>query len=166
MYINLYPHKQLRSTKVFFTKLGLFFIGGGSFALFNEVWLREEVRFEWTMAAAALIIAGSVCLCTGLDKIKLNDAYFSMNPEQMRYRLSVFGSEQCVRWDEVASVQIARHRVAFCMKNGKLLSMRTGAIQSAEVAHHIQASIRLAAMEKRITVNGVPMGQFAVSSPS
>ncbi|TXK52091.1 hypothetical protein FVR03_02170 [Pontibacter qinzhouensis] len=166
MYINLYPHKQLDKTKSFFSKSGFFLIAGGSYSLFNEVWFRDETRLPMSVAAASLVVGGVVGLCVGLDKIRLKDAFFSMNPEQIRFRLTVYGREQSLLWNEVASVSISTYQVVFLMKNGKQVKMRTGAIQAEEVAHHVQTSIRLAAMEKRIAVNGVSMGQLTTSGAS
>ncbi|MFT2009041.1 hypothetical protein ACMA1I_10230 [Pontibacter sp. 13R65] len=166
MYINLYPHKQLDKTKLFFSRSGLFFLTGGAYALTNEIWIREEGRLGWGLAAASVVSAGVAFLCIGLDKIPLKEAFFSMSPDQIRFRVTLYGKEQSLLWQDVASVNISRHQVVFCKKDGQLVTMRTSAIQTPELAHHVQTAIRLAAMEKRITVNEVQMGKFVTSSSS
>jgi hypothetical protein len=155
MYINLYPTKQLQQTKRNFILLGAFLIAGGGYALVRDLVLSEQVRVGWAMASASVFMVGILLVAVGTDNIRLKDAYFSLNPERLSYRLSVLGREQLLYWKSISSLRITEQTVIIELQDTQCVVIRLGAIQDPEIAHHVAASLRLAALEKNVPVNGV-----------
>ncbi|MHA6247016.1 hypothetical protein ACXYMU_03700 [Pontibacter sp. CAU 1760] len=154
MYINLYPGKQLRSTKNYLLATGLFSAAGGSYALLRELFMLNDFRIGWATSSAAVTLAGFLMILVAMDKILLKDAYVSITPERVAYRLTLTGREHFLLWHNIKALQITEHYVAFEQGAGSVIKMRLGHVQQLEVAHHVSRSIMLAAMEKGIPVNG------------
>lgn len=157
MYINLNPNKQLNKTKQFVLWAGLLLIVGGNYAIVQEVLIREHIRLIWAIGACAIIVFGIVGICLGTDRILLKDTFFSINPDFIKYRLSLYSQENKIYWADIESISIGRYTVNFVMKEDKQVTLRLGNLQSLELEHHVATSLRLAAMDKRISVNGVSM---------
>jgi hypothetical protein len=154
MYINLCPNGQLRSTKRNMLAIGVFWAAGGAYALLRETLMRGELRVEWAVASAVLLLAGFASVAVAMDKVQLPDAYFSMTPERIRYRLSLLGREHLLFWEDIKVLQVTEHQVTFEQGDGGVAKLRLGLIQQPEVALHVSRSILLAALEKGIPVNG------------
>jgi hypothetical protein len=154
MYINLCPNGQLRSTKRNMLAIGIFWTAGGAYALLRETLMRGDLRVEWAVASAVLLLAGFASVAVAMDKVQLPDAYFSMTPERIRYRLSLLGREHLLCWEEIKALQVSEHQVTFEQRNGEVTKLRLGLIQQPEVALHVSRSIMLAALEKGVPING------------
>ncbi|GAB3198015.1 hypothetical protein GCM10027293_13820 [Pontibacter aydingkolensis] len=134
---------------------GLFLIAGGAYALFREFFLQDAFRLGWAISNALVFSAGVTFWLIADKSLATKEAYFSMNPERIKYRLTLFAREQAVHWKEVDAVDISVHSVVFNLTSGKSVTMRLGNIQQPEIILHVSRSIHLAAMEKGIMVNGV-----------
>ncbi|MFD2248285.1 hypothetical protein [Pontibacter ruber] len=155
MYINLYPTKELQRTKQSLLGFGIFLAGGGVYALVREVLQREQLQLSWLLSACIIMAVGLVLVSLGAGWIQLKEAFFSMNPERISYRLTLYGQQRMVNWNAVESVRIIPNTVIFEFKSGKRLVLRLGLVQDEKVARHIEASIRLAALQQNISINGV-----------
>lgn len=164
MYINLFPNRQLRSTKKSVLAMGAFFAAGGTYALMREIMWQGTFRVEWAVSSAVLLLIGFLAIAVAMDKIRLKDVYFSMTPERISYRLSVVGREQLLCWQDVAALQVSEQWVNFEGHKGQVVKLNLGLIQQPEIARHVSRSIVLAAMEKEIPVNGVLSKEPAVSA--
>jgi hypothetical protein len=116
---------------------------------------QNELRVEWVVASAMLLLISLVFLAIATDRIHLPDAYFSMTPERIRYRLSLLGREHQLQWKDVRALQVSKQLVVFKQSGGEMVRLRLGLIQQWSTAQHVSRSILLAAMEKGIPVNGV-----------
>lgn len=157
MYVNLFPSKQLKKTKQYFLWTGLFCFTGGTYALAQQIFQPDQIQFDWVFFALTTMAAGFLAICIGTDRLRLKDVYFSMNPETINYRTTVYGREHCINWSDVNHVRISQNVVVFELKDHKEAELRLSAIQSAESSHQVATSLRLAAIDKNITVNGVRM---------
>lgn len=155
MYISLYSQKQLHKLKRNVLLLGLFLTAGGSVSLFREVVFTGAMRPEWLAAAALLVVAGGIGIAIANDVIRLKDAYFSMNPSRLAFRLTLFGREYQLLWTQIRAVRTTDESIVFELRNEKELVILLSTIPDSKVARHIQASISLAAMEQNIKINGV-----------
>ena len=163
MYVNLYPNKKLKQTKQAMTWGGLLLLGGGLVALANEVAVQEQVRWGWLAAAILVSSMGAFWLALGTGKLHLKDAYFSMTPERISYRLSVYGPERVIYWQSIDSIQTTEHAIVFELKSGEQIVMRLGSIQFSNIAKHVSVSIQLAAMEQNVEVNGVAASSYKIN---
>ncbi|MCJ8165774.1 hypothetical protein MKJ04_13050 [Pontibacter sp. E15-1] len=154
MYINLYPNRQLQSTKKTVLGLGLFCATGGAYALMRELFWIHDFRVGWALSSALLTLVGFLSIAVAMDKIRLKDAYLSITPERIMYRLTLTGRERLIRWDNVQAMRMTEHVVIFDQKEGAPRRMRLGLIQQPEMALHVSRSLMLAAIEKGIPVNG------------
>ena len=163
MYVTLYPNKKLKQAKQAMTWGGLFLLCGGLVALANEVAVQEQVR--WGRLTAAILIStfGALWIALGTGKLYLKDAYFSMTPERISYRLKVYGPERVIYWQSIDSIQATEHTILFELKNGEQVVMRLGSIQCSRTANHVSVSIQLAAMEQNVEVNGVAASSYKVN---
>jgi hypothetical protein len=155
MYINLYPNRQLRAAKRNLLITGVLTASGSAFALLRETIWRNEPRVEWVVASAVLLVVSLVFLAIAADRIHLPDAYFSMTPERIRYRLSLLGREHQLLWKDVRALQVSKQLVVFKQSGGEMVRLRLGLIQQWSTAQHVSRSILLAALEKGIPVNGI-----------
>ncbi|MBF9252042.1 hypothetical protein I2I11_01920 [Pontibacter sp. 172403-2] len=134
---------------------GIFLIGGGAYALLREVLWEDHFRAGWAIASVVVLLAGLIWTALATDKILLKDAYFSMTPERIAYRVALLGRERVLPWQQVMKVWITNYFVVFEMENSKPVILRLGSIQQEDVARHVAGSLRLAALEKNIPINGV-----------
>jgi len=155
MYVTLYSSKKLRQTKKMMLFSGVLLIVGGAYALLREMIWQEHFRAGWAIASVVLLVAGMIWTALATDKILLKDAYFSMTPERIAFRVALFGGERVLPWQQVLKVWITNYFVVFEMENSKPVILRLGSIQQEEVARHVAGSLRLAALEKSIPINGV-----------
>lgn len=155
MYINLYPNKHLNATKKSVLAMGLFLAAGGAYALLRELFWQTDFQSGWAVASAVVTLVGFLSIVVAMDKIRLKDAYLSITPERLMYRLSVMGREQLLPWESIRALQVTEHVVVFEQEQGTVTKLRLGLIQQPEIARHVSRSILLAAMEKGIPVNGV-----------
>lgn len=155
MYVNLYPNKQLRSTKRSLLLIGLFLFFGGGYALLREFFWIASFREGWALASGVMVLLGLLPIAYGTEILRFKDAYFSMTPERIIYRLSLFGTETIVEWQQIQELHITEYVVNFILKGGSVLKMRLNIIQKPEIARHVSRSIHLAALEKGIMINGV-----------
>lgn len=159
MYVSLYSRKQLKKTKHFILVTGAFLAAGGAFALTRELFFQSPFRLNWAVAGALLVVVGLLWSLAGKNTILFKDAYFSLNPERISYRLAVLGKEAVILWKDVTALQIQEQLITFKLSSGRSVKMRLGAIQQPNVARHVSRSIHLAALEKCIMVNGVQPNQ-------
>ncbi|TPE43702.1 hypothetical protein [Pontibacter mangrovi] len=155
MYVNLYPNRQLRATKRSVLLMGLFLLLGGGYALLRELLWMEALRPGWAAASGLMVLSGSVCLAYATEVLRFKDAFFSMTPERIAYRVSLFGSETVVEWQHIQELRITEHYVSFALTGGAFQKIRLGAIQSPDIARHVARSIHLAGLEKGIMINGI-----------
>lgn len=155
MYINLYPNKHLNATKKSALAMGLFLAAGGSYAMLRELLWLTDFRTGWAVASAVITLAGFISIAVAMDKIRLKDAYLSITPDRIMYRLSVVGREQLLPWENIRALHVTKHVVVFEQQQGITTKLRLGHIQQPEIAQHVSRSILLAAMEKGIPVNGI-----------
>jgi hypothetical protein len=155
MYINLYPIKQLQRTKLSLLGFGIFLSGGGAYALVRELTQREQLQPAWLLGACMVTAIGAVFIALGTNRIHLKDAFFAMNPERISYRLTVYGRERLVHWQAIESINIVPDKIVLRLKTGKKLTLRLGHLQDQQIARHIEASVRLAALQQNISLNGV-----------
>lgn len=154
MYINLYPNKHLNATKKTVLATGLFLAAGGAYALLRELFWQTDFQPGWAVASAGITLIGFLSIAVAMDKIRLKDAYLSITPERLMYRLSVMGREQLLPWENIKAMQVTEHLVVFEQGQGTVTKLRLGLIQQPEIARHVSRSILLAAMEKGIPING------------
>lgn len=155
MYVNLYPGKQLRAARRFMLLLGLFLFVGGGYALLREFFWMETFRDRWAAASAVLMLLGLVPLAYGANLLHFKDAFFSMTPQQIAYRLTLFGPQTVVEWPQVQELGITEQLISFKLEGGMVTRMRLNMIQDPAIARHVSRSIHLAALEKGIMINGV-----------
>ncbi|QCR24741.1 hypothetical protein [Pontibacter sp. SGAir0037] len=164
MYINLYPNKEKSKTKKNLLLLGFFFFAGGAYAFFRETVLQDTIRVNWVIGAVVIFIAGILSIFMATDRIWLKDAYFSMQPDYIKFRLSFFSKEHMLRWSQIQQVRISKHFVLFELNNQEQVELKLGAIQSDDVARQVTSSLRLAALDHQIAVNGVKMHEHTINS--
>lgn len=152
MYINLYPGKQLRSTRKSLLVTGLFLFFGGGYALLREFLWIDAFRTGWAVASAMLLGLGLLFVAYGTEVFRFKDAFFSMTPERIVYRLSLLGRERRIAWEEVQELIISESLVRFKLVSGSGVAMRLGAIQQPEIARHVSRSIHLAALDRKSVV--------------
>lgn len=155
MFVQLYPYKSLQKTKNFCFSLGIFLTAGSSFALFRETVLSSQMNVLFAYGASIFLLAGVVAIAFAKDKLPVKETYFSMTPERVSFRVSFIGKEYRLRWNSISEIKITDHSILFDLKNGSEVVLRLGAIQLPETAKHVRASIRLAALDQNIKVNGV-----------
>ncbi|MDX5482172.1 MAG: hypothetical protein LPK07_10875 [Hymenobacteraceae bacterium] len=155
MHIKLYSDQQKARTRRNTGLMGFFLSLGGGYALFRELFLLEALRTGWIAASVAIVVVGALFLAVATGLLKLKDAYFSMTPELINYRLAPLSLERFVLWHNVKALQISKHKVVFELRTGKKVRLKFGSIQEPEVALHVSRSIHLAALEKGIMINHV-----------
>lgn len=155
MFIQLYSNKSLQKTKNYSMLLGLFLVLGGGFSLVRELILSSQPNPLFTYAAGALMLGGLVALAFATDRLPLKETYFSMTPERVGFRTSFFGREYILRWNTIREIKITESAVLFELKNGSEVDLALATIPLPETAKHISISIRLAALEQNVRVNGV-----------
>lgn len=162
MYVNLYPHKELKKTRQLLLWTGILLLCGGLTALAGELIAREEIRWVWAVGALVVSAIGSLGFAVGAGHLQLKDAYFSMTPERIAYRLTLYGTEHTIYWDTIDSIQATAHTLVFDLKDSRQVIMRLGHIQSRETANHVSVSIQLAAIQQQVEVNKVPVSAQGV----
>jgi len=155
MYINLHPNKQLHATKKMMLVMGLLLAAGGAYALLRELFWLHDFRTGWAVASAAVSLGGFLSIAVAMDKIRLKDAYLSITPDRVKYRLCLAGREHLLPWKNVKALQVSERVIAFELKQGTVVKMRLGLIQQQEIAQHVSRSVLLAALDQGIPVNGV-----------
>lgn len=155
MYVNLYPGKQLQATKRSMLLIGLFLFLGGGYALLREFLWLDTFREGWAVASGALMVLGLIPLAYGTDIFRFKDAFFSMTPDRIVYRLTLLGTETRVEWQQIQELRITEHIITFILKEGAAIKMRLGAIQRPDIARHVSRSIHLAALEQGVMINGI-----------
>lgn len=155
MYVNLFPQKQLMQTKRNMLIAGAFLVTGGAYALFREIFILDAFRLGWAVSSVIVLGAGIAFGFIASNRLATKEAYFSMNPERIKYRLAVFAREQAISWKEVDALDISAQTIVYHLTSGDSVTMRLGNIQQQEVMLHVTRSIQLAAMEKGIMVNGI-----------
>ena len=154
MYINLFPHKHLAQVKRNLLVAGILLILGGAYALFRELYLLDGLRPGWVVASVVVFAVGAFSWLVANNYIPARDAYFSMTPERIKYRLAVFGREYQIAWSQVSAMDISAQSIIFYLTSGKSITMRLGNIQQPEIMLHVSRSLHLAALEKGVTING------------
>ncbi|WP_242916314.1 hypothetical protein [Pontibacter liquoris] len=135
--------------------VGLFFVGGGGYALVRELLWQSPLRPGWAAASLVLVVLGLACLAVATDIIRLKDTYFSMTPEQVAYRVALFGGERTLLWSDVIKLWVTEYFVVFELENSKPVVLRLGSIQQEEVARRVADELRSMALQKNIAINGV-----------
>ncbi|WP_299702953.1 hypothetical protein [uncultured Pontibacter sp.] len=153
MYVNLYPNKDLKKTKRVLLWGGVFFLCGGLYVLLSELIAQEEIRWAWAAAAVLISAAGTSGVAVGTGYFHFKDAFFSMTPERIKYRLTLYGPERTIFWDTIDSIQASEHVLVFELKDSNQVIMRLGHIQDPQLANHVSVSIQLAAIEQKVEVN-------------
>ncbi|NDK55145.1 hypothetical protein [Pontibacter fetidus] len=156
MFISLYSEKKLKQLKTNILIAGAFLVLGGAYALFRELQLPDPFYREWLYAAVLLVITGLVCIAIAKDYILLHEAYFSMNPNRLSFRLTFFSREYVLPWSQLTAVRVTENSIVFELQHHKTVTLRLSNIPDEQVARHIRASIGLAAMQQNIQVNNVP----------
>ena len=118
---------------------------------------QDQARLNWAIAAGVICFTGLLLLAVATDRIQLKDAFFSMDPEKICYRTGLLGKVSMLYWANVVNVRVKESVVWFELQNGHRKMLSLSAIPDPNVAHHVATSLRLAAMEKNIAVNGVQM---------
>lgn len=155
MFVSLHSRRQFAQIKRNLLLLSLFLLSGGAFAIVREmVWL-DAVRPGWLVAATVLVLAGAAGLAICVNLIPLRETYFSMNSSRLGYRLTFFGRKQELFWTQIRAVKVTDEKVVFELRDEKELVMSLHHIPDSRIARHIQVSVRLAALEQNIKVNGV-----------
>lgn len=155
MYINLYTTKQLHELKARMLWLGLFLSSGGAASFLYNVLLIERTRWYWAGAAFVILAVGLLLVAAGTDKVKLKNAYFSISPSNISYRLNFYSSEYVIDWRHISAVQLCDSGVLFNLHSGRQPVLHFSLFQSYNIACHVGTSIQLAALERNISVNGV-----------
>ncbi|MDX5418966.1 MAG: hypothetical protein LPK09_07100 [Hymenobacteraceae bacterium] len=163
MYVNLYPNKALKKTKQVLLWAGAFILIGGLAALLSELTMQEQPRWAWLMAACLLIVSAAWAIAVGAGKLHLKDAYFSMTPERISYRLNLYSPERVIYWNNIDSIQASEHTLLFDLKDSNQVVMRLGNIQCSRTANHVSVSIQLAAVQQHVEVNQVSLHTQKVS---
>ncbi|WP_299819490.1 hypothetical protein [uncultured Pontibacter sp.] len=155
MHVTLYPQKQLQQSLRFILIAGTFLTLGGLYALAREIFILDTFRLSWAISSGVVLLAGLACLFVGNNRVVINQAYFSMNPELVKYRLAVFARERVIYWKDVKALSISAYTIVYHLTSGASIKMRLGHIQQSEVMLHVSRSIHLVALEKGIMINGV-----------
>lgn len=155
MFIQLYPNKTLQKTKSFSLLLGAFLTLGGSYSLVRELFLSSQTNILFVYCAAVFFVMGLLSIAFAADKLPLKETYFSMTPERISFRSSFIGQEYVLRWNTIREIKITDQVVVFELKDGPEIIFRLGAVQLPETSKHISTSIRLAALDQNVRVNGV-----------
>jgi hypothetical protein len=155
MFIQLFPTKSLQKTKHYSLLLGIFLVLGGSYALVRELILSSQSNILFAYVAGALVLTGLAALAFATDKFPLKETYFSMTPERVSFRTSLFGQEYLLYWNTIREIKITEKVVLFELKNGSEIDLALTTLPQPEIAKHISVSIRLAALEQNVRVNGV-----------
>lgn len=126
---------------------------GGLGLLLGELVAKEVPRLYWSLAAGLVSLLGVLGMALGLGKMHFKDAFFSMTPERISYRLTLYGPERTLYWSNIDSIQVSEHSLLFELKDGNQVTMRLGNIQCPQTANHVSVSIQLAAVSQQIEVN-------------
>jgi hypothetical protein len=167
MYINLYTFKQLQKIKERMLWLGLFMLAGGLAALLHNLIMQDSPRWYWGVVALLVTLAGVALVAVGTGRIPIREAYFSVTPGRVSYRLGFLSHERIIYWQHVNQVQVSDSCILFDLNSGRQITMRLGSIQSSNIAGHIATSLQSAALEHNIALNGVrfnTMGTGRLSS--
>ncbi|GHA75531.1 hypothetical protein GCM10007389_31760 [Pontibacter akesuensis] len=140
--------------------MGMFLTLGGGYALLRELLWMDMFREGWAAASVLLVLVGATMLAFGTDIFRLQDAFFSMTPKRIVYRVSVLGRQQEINWEEVSALDITESLVTFVLVSGRQRYLRLGAIQQPEIARHVSRSLHLAAIEKGLVLNGIKASSF------
>jgi len=136
--------------------LALFLGLGGGYAVLRELFFSAAVfRPGWAVVGSAVFLSAFLCLALGVELVRGREIFFSMTPDRISYRLALLNGAYEIAWHEVLAVEITAYRVRFILHAGRKVTLRLGHIQDAQVALHVARSIQLAALEKKIVVNGV-----------
>lgn len=162
MFISLYPEKQLNQLKTNILMAGVFLVAGGAFAMYRELQMPDPFSREWLYASILLVISGIICIAVAKNYILLHEAYFSMNPNRLSFRLTFFSREHVLQWSQLTAVRVAENEVVFELHNKKAVALRLSNIPDEQVARHIRSSIGLAALQQNIQVNNVPAREKGV----
>jgi hypothetical protein len=154
MFILLYPHKQLKQTKQNLLTGGVVFATAAACAVIRELFIFQEPRFGWLLAALSIVIVGMLAIAAGSDRIHFREAFFSMTPRRISYRQTLTGRKYTLPWSQIAGVQLTDEKAIFELKDGKEVPFLFSLVTDIQLARHIMASIRLAALEQNIRVNG------------
>jgi hypothetical protein len=155
MYVNLYPNKELKKTKKALLLGGMFMFCGGMYALLRELNMDGQLRWEWIVAAVLIGVGGAWGIAVGAGKLQLKDAYFSMTPERISYRLNFYRAERIIYWNSIDAIQASEHSLFFELKNSEQVVLRLGNVQSSKIANHVSVSIQLAAIQQNVEVNQI-----------
>lgn len=166
MYISLYPAKQLERAKEKMLWLGLFMLSGGMAAFLHDIAIREETRWYWVGAALVIGLTGILFVAIGTDRIHLKEAYFSITPSRISYRLHLFSNERMIYWQQIAGIQVSERYVLFDLNSGRQVLLRLKSIQSNNAASHVATCLQMAALEHNVSVNGVKFNMHRAAGTS
>lgn len=166
MYISLYSAKQLKKAKETMLWLGLFMLSGGLAALLHNIVIRDETRWYWAGAALVIGLIGVLLVAIGTDRVHLKEAYFSITPARISYRLHLFSHERMIYWQQISGIQVSERYVLFDLNSGRQVLLRLNAIQSSNAASHVATSVQRAALEHNVTVNGVKFNTHRTAGTS
>jgi hypothetical protein len=155
MFIQLEPYKDVKKTKHFSFMLGMFLMLGGGFSICRELILKDQANILFVYAAIIHLLAGVIITAYAKDRLPFKESYFSMNKERISFRLMFYGKEHILQWNSIKEIKITNNIVLFELKSGSNIILRLSAIQQPETARHIKSSIRLAALDQHVVVNGV-----------
>lgn len=154
MYISLYTARQLDKIKEKTLWLGLFMLSGGLAALLHDVAL-QVARWDWAVAAFVVSLAGAMLIAIGVAKLPLKTAYFSITAARISYRLSLYGKERMIYWQQISGIQVSDRFMLIDLSSGRQVLLRLGTLQNNNAAHRIAVSMQVAALERNVTLNGV-----------
>ncbi|MBD1396738.1 hypothetical protein H9Q13_06125 [Pontibacter sp. JH31] len=164
MYISLYSAKQIKEIKESMLWLGLFMLSGGLAALLHDIAIRDETRWYWAGAAFIVLLTGVLLVALGTNRLHLKEAYFSITPASISYRLHHFSQHQMICWRQIAGIQVSERYVLFDLHGGRQVLLRLKAIHSNNVASQVAAGVQVAALEHRVTLNGVRFNAHTTTS--
>lgn len=141
--------------------ISAFLIVGGAYSLLREIFILDTFRLGWAISSTVILAVGLAFYKVANKQLLIRDVYFSMNPDQIKYRLAVFAHEKIIPWGNIKALEISAQMIIYNMTDGKDIKMRLGNIQQPEVMLHVTRSLHLAAIEKGIVVNGVGPSQKA-----
>jgi hypothetical protein len=162
MYITLYTARQLRQIKDRVLWLGLFMAAGGAAAFIHHVLLAGDNLWLWAVAALLVLLFGVAMIAVGTNKLFIRDAYVSITPVKVSYRLNFYSSERAIEWKQVSGIQISDNTILIDMHSRRQKEFNLSSIQSNNMASHVAVSLRMAALERNVSINGV---RFNVQTP-
>lgn len=121
----------------------------------HNLLLTENAAWLWAILSMLVLALGVFLIVCGTDTWFIPKAYFSISPDVICFKPNFYSSECQIAWHSVTALHLSDNIVLFDMVGGVRKKLRLSAIHSHNMASRVVVGLRLAALERNVTVNGV-----------